>query len=335
VAFSMIQYDIRDGAVFRDGTKIPNPAGVFRRRHRMCQTSFSVYMCKDEYLPYSLFELWRQSGMVRFWVVPQLDSPAFRQLCKDALELQIAEKVKSVDDSLNEAATKARASGDAEAFERSSTRIVNRMERILGDLQVIAKEFGHQDLNFETAYGRIRAMGATSHTRLAMQAALVEQVQGTCLAAAARADEVPPGVMMDMLEDQGRDMGAARAVFAGPPVAAADLSRPVLGSAVYTTTPATPAFQAENPPVMTPPVMTPPVMTPPVMVPPVSPVETHPVIPPAQRVAYGNGHGNGQAQQPRVCPRCGAGLTPPRRNRNGNFFRGCTRFPHCRGAVNA
>lgn len=311
--FSMLQYDIPE----RQGNdKIPNPSGPLRP---FCvRTSYSVWIVPQDRIPWPMLNRWTEQG-VRWHLVPfSATDEGVQQvlaLSTDALRRELAGIEASVQKSLNEAATKYGI--DSATYERRARAIITRGERLIAAAQSAAQCFGiANDLPTGETRTRVQGMQAANQQLAATYVAMAATVQGTELAVAAQDGDVPVEVMADFIADQtGADMSQTIAAFqqSTAPVAVAagtGKSHGLVGS-----------WGSPNPSNVGDDVL------------PQLPTPVATVAPPASTVVRPQRPQPHNGANDQRCPRCQAALTAPKQGRRG-WFRGCSRFPACRGLVN-
>jgi hypothetical protein len=223
--YSLLQYDIPER---RGEARVRNPSGTLRRL--AVRTSYSVWVVPQDRVPWGLLDGWTHAG-VRWHLVPFAAEAAEQilALATETLRSQIAAIQASADKSLREAGAKlerdeaAHGPASTEAahslYQRRARRICRRAERLLADAEAAARCFGMPagELPLGTARAAIRGLQVAAQQRAALYAAMVHQVAGTRLDAAANASDVPAEVLADFIEENGLgDMTGVREAFAPP-----------------------------------------------------------------------------------------------------------------------
>jgi len=256
-------------------------------------------------VPWNLLHGWTERG-VTWHLVPYADDDAgttsVLKLATFALEKQLRDIAASQAKSLAAAADK---HGEgSRRYEAAVTRITVRNQRLIEAAEAAAREFG-LTVNSQDARNAVLGNQAVAQSKAAIYAGLTDAVKGTMMERAATESDVDPLILADYVEEFKRPVAAEeRLAFMGP-VSPEETPQAGMGAGQVSSSMEAPTQ-------------------------PVSPPETPTPPQPRGRMVIDN---RPRAAQPDRCPRCGAGLTAPKQGRFG-LFRGCTRFPACRGLVN-
>jgi hypothetical protein len=202
----MLQYDIPD----RSGC--PNPSRWLRRV--AIRTNLSVWVVREDFIPYNRLDRMRQEGAL--WHLVPFDPSAndtILSLCAEALAASVAETEKSCQRSLDREAGKLDDSGNGVRYSRRVDQIVKQNCAKLADLRAAAAAYGIVN-QADDVLARFTSFSTLYHARVGVYAGLTGAVAGTALQLAAEADDVPPAILADFVEDNtGADMSSVQALF--------------------------------------------------------------------------------------------------------------------------
>lgn len=207
ITASLILYDIPASS------KIDNPSGQLRRH--AVRINLSCWVCPEHAVPLPLLKELGDAGAV--WHVLRFDAaegPKLVKMVVTALKKEIAENVARGETCLDEAAER-HLNNDEISKEARNERyalragaIVDRLNELVEDLTVAAKQFGidPKRLNLAGARRAIEAMDLGWHKRVEVMVKAKKKAKGkkgsTTTAALADAD-APAGVLADALQETG------------------------------------------------------------------------------------------------------------------------------------
>jgi hypothetical protein len=240
MATKILTYDIPSAINF------PNPSNILRRRG--VRFNLSCWILDEDRVPWSLVEDMKQAGIRKVYVVPGFDTnhEDAQRLMIDALTEDVRKQqerdlkaLKRQDEAL--AAAEAEANGvwtrelDAarkkHAKDRKST--LKSTEKLLADL-AYAMDLYKLNKNlvpFSSARQQIANIRALNGAQASYYTQMAAAAQGTPLAAAAAADDIPAGILADFVEENGNQTLANNARQAFAPTPAAPRSAPTARTA--------------------------------------------------------------------------------------------------------
>lgn len=219
----LIFYDIPDGA------GVANPRRAFCRNGIALQ--LSVMYCRADRIPWQLINgLLEARADVDVVELGDVETARFLKVAHKALLKDIQKAEVRQTESLERAAATLKAVEDdpehtrtalwraQTKYDKDRQNILKKTEKLLADLKSGADscDIDVTSLGFAGLSGRVRQLRSLAHSRARTASLVAEQLEqiGSPLAAAAKADDMPPEVALDALEDAGQDTVAARAVFA-------------------------------------------------------------------------------------------------------------------------
>lgn len=206
-----LEYDIPDNSGFG------NPSNALRRAGAI-RTTGSVWVIREEHTPHNLLHRMTLAG-VTWSLVP------FKEGCEQALARAANGLAKQIAD-IERSAAKSIANLDkltekrpeaerADYYARRTRAIVTAANRAIAQVRRTAEIFG-LEANTSQVIDAVNILQQTAHARAAIYAQMTEQIKDTDLHAAAAADQVPGGILADMVEDTtGQDMSGVHEVFPG------------------------------------------------------------------------------------------------------------------------
>lgn len=216
---------------------IPGDSGFSNPSDRLRHIGFridgSVWVIPNNHVPYNLLNEMTAAGVT--WHLLEFTGSQAEKilaLAKDVMEKEIAEIATRLETSIQSADQQydtrlAESEGGkeiekAESYYRSRTRgALKRAEQMLKDIEKAAGCFGIS-VGTSVSYSTIKALRTSVAARAHAYSRLTQAVVGTQLEAAAKADEVPAGVLADYVEERGGDAVAERELLSDTPVAVAD-----------------------------------------------------------------------------------------------------------------
>lgn len=223
-SLSLLTYDIPERAGF------PNPSGALRRR--ALRVNLSCWVVAQGREPWTLLERMAEAGVNwNLWEFAPSASEGILKVAAANMRRELEENARRearalerIDAARDEAeANPANGPRTLDAARNRHTReraeVLKRSERLARDLEEAARAFGLDaaTLPFAATRTRCEAIRALNGARANLYAAMTEVVapEQPELAAAARADTLPVGVLADAAEEAGHDVRAARAAFDG------------------------------------------------------------------------------------------------------------------------
>lgn len=218
---SLLYYDIPDTSEF------PNPSPILRRF--AVRSNLSVWIVPDDRIPYHLLNEMEIAGCS--WQVIKFDASeavkliniTLESLKKDvqqAMKRLETEKQVALDTVLSDEESGADVS--VLTYYKRVKGLLRHAEQLVADYCEAAACFGIAPscLNVNKACTAISSLSTSMKTRSLLFTEMTRLAEskgeaGKSMASAARADDVPAGILADFLEEQGEDITAAREAFAG------------------------------------------------------------------------------------------------------------------------
>jgi len=216
---SMLVYDIRSNS------KCIHPVHVLRNRALHFQ--LSCWIIAHDRIPWTYLRELDAEQIGNIWdvidfaddITPAVANILIRNLrreIEDAAKRETA-SLERLDEQERTAVDEGTRSRDKRNKDRQS--VLNRTEKLLKELEQAAQLYNIDisALPFSSSRDRLSALRGVNGVRAALVSQMAMEAAQTPYAAAAKADEMPVGILMDALEDQGVDVSAARAAFSETP----------------------------------------------------------------------------------------------------------------------
>jgi hypothetical protein len=204
-----LEYDIPLG---EDRTPVfPNPSGLLQRF--AIRTSGSMWMVQENRIPYTLIQEMREAGCI-VWDIP-VDMSAVEKI-REYLIYNLKREIQKREESYAESCGKAGEQSTEKKMDSQIDTSTKRFQNFLRDVAEAASLYG-LDVNdlIQTTYGKIATLQTESYRRARVYAAAVKTAResgttdGVAVANRAEAlEEVPAGILADVIEDSGDDVGA-------------------------------------------------------------------------------------------------------------------------------
>lgn len=208
-------YDIPERA------KIKNPSRFLRRR--AIRINLSVWCMPEAMIPYALTEKLEAAGATVYCVAfDAREAENMLAILTDALVKDAKRAVARAEAAIGKAERKLAESKDSiettqASFDYAAEKAVKRAEALLGDFREAAKVFGIDEntLPIAASYKAVSALQAAASNRakhyveMARAAAQISPAIGE----AAQRDQMAPGALVDLLEENGVDVTDAREAF--------------------------------------------------------------------------------------------------------------------------
>lgn len=204
-------------------SSVPNPSEDLR--HIAVRVNLSCWVIRYGDIPYSLLHQMKDGGAS--WHVVKFDAGEAAKLAAmaiDALKRDIRDAIRRARDSQRRAESRISEGADAEEVARFVQRgreAVSRLRKLLTDFRAAAERMGLDtgSLTLDKAGTAVNAL----HTLYARRARLYSEAastasgtgtaDGRAMGSAARADQLPAGILADFLDDNGADGAALRDAF--------------------------------------------------------------------------------------------------------------------------
>ncbi len=220
---SLLMYDVPTSS------EMNNPSNLLRRV--ALRINLSVWVVDSDRTPWTLLNEMTTAGVT--WHLFPFAEEATENVLKVAADM-LRKDLADISKRENEALVRADAqlaealadntAGDKtwdaarnkHARHREST--LKRTEKVVRDLETAAEMFGLDvgSFDFRKAHDRVKGIRSLNGARAASYAELAEAAKGTAMEMAAKAGDVPAGILQDYLEDQGVDVSDSRAAFSTP-----------------------------------------------------------------------------------------------------------------------
>jgi hypothetical protein len=214
---SLLVYDIPKR------TDVANPSGRLRRC--AVRINLSCWAVPESEVPWGLLDRMREGGAT-WHLVPFSEghAEALARLAVACLEAEVARVQESLARSADRLDARLELDADDEdsltesEHTRRLRKAAQRARRLLADARGACAAFGLDAgvVPIQAAARTVDALAANARARARAYTGLAEAAQGTALAVAAADSDVPVGVLLDHLEDEGHDVAAQRDLFAPP-----------------------------------------------------------------------------------------------------------------------
>lgn len=216
----LLIYDVPTGAVPM------NQHPCVRLRPLAIRLQLSGWVILEGNIPYNYLTYLTEQGCQ--WDVIKFDQGENKKLIQKAIQSvknEIRATIKSARDSFQSCSAQLNADDmvpedKAKRFDRNTKATIKRLKQTLADLRQAASTFGigDNDLNIVEAFQQVNVIQATIAAKAAEYTRAINELaklrgNGDGMVRAARADQVPAGILADYLDDAGGNGGRLRGLF--------------------------------------------------------------------------------------------------------------------------
>lgn len=202
-------------------SKISNPSPFLRRR--AIRINLSVWCMPEASIPYSLTQQLEEAGATVYCVAfDAREAENMLSILTDALAKEAKRAIARAEAAIKKAEDKLAESKDSidttqASFDYAAEKAVKRAEALLGDYREAAKVFGidEKTLPIDASFRAVSALQAAASNRARHYVEMAKAAMNInpVLARAAQNDQMDPGAMIDLLEENGVDVSDAREAF--------------------------------------------------------------------------------------------------------------------------